>query len=112
VLVRRLLLIVMLLAAGPVGLAACGGGDAASDGTLPPIIGTTTTTTSTTTTTIYVPVTYTIEPGDGLFVIADKFGVDPDTLMNLNGIDDPDRIEAGDVLLIPQATIPATTVAG
>jgi LysM repeat protein len=98
------------LAVLPLGLVACGDDEpGGADGTLPPMLTTTTTTSTTTTTTIYVPVTYVIQPGDELFVIASQFGVSSDDLMNLNGIDDPDRIEAGDTLVIPQATLPTTT---
>jgi murein DD-endopeptidase MepM/ murein hydrolase activator NlpD len=42
--------------------------------------------------------TYTVKPGDTLSVIAEQLGVDADTLAKRNGITDPDRITAGQVL--------------
>lgn len=44
---------------------------------------------------------YTIQPGDTLFSIARQFGVTLDALVELNNIEDPDRINAGDQLFIP-----------
>lgn len=90
--------------------AACGGGDDAADQTLPPIATTTSSTSSTTTTTTWVPFTYDIQSGDSLQAIADKFGVDINKLAILNGITNPDAIEAGDKLEIPPPTAPTTTV--
>ena len=45
--------------------------------------------------------TYTIQAGDTLAVIAADFGVSLDRLIEANDIADPDRIEVGDVLVIP-----------
>ena len=45
-------------------------------------------------------VTYTIQPGDNLSVIAEKFGTTVDRLVELNGIENPNLIYAGDVLRI------------
>jgi LysM repeat protein len=76
----------------------------------------TTTTTSTTTTTVYqAPIFYAIQPGDNLFQIAQTFNVDMSALMSLNGITNPDRIEAGQILEMPPATgfvpvAPSTTM--
>jgi murein DD-endopeptidase MepM/ murein hydrolase activator NlpD len=47
--------------------------------------------------------TYTIVPGDTLFVIAQRFGVSLDDLVAVNGIADPDQLEVGRELLIPAA---------
>ena len=44
--------------------------------------------------------TYTIQPGDNLSVIAEKFGTTVDRLVELNGIENPNLIYAGDVLRI------------
>lgn len=68
---------------------------------LAPLTTTSTSTTTTTTTTLPPPVTYEIRSGDSLFSIAQLFGISVAELIELNGIDDPDRIEAGDELLIP-----------
>jgi len=76
----------------------------------------TTTTTTTTTTTVYrAPIFYAIQPGDNLFQIAQMFSVDMSALMRLNGISNPDRIEAGQILEMPPATgfmpvAPSTTM--
>ncbi len=47
---------------------------------------------------------YVVQPGDTLFVIAQDFGVDMTVLANVNSIPDVDRLEVGQVLLIPQGT--------
>ena len=58
-----------------------------------------------TTTTVYLePVYYTVEPGDSLFGIAEKFELNMAELMNINGITDPDRVDAGQQLKLPPAT--------
>jgi LysM repeat protein len=58
-----------------------------------------------TTTTVYQePVLYTVEPGDSLFGIAERFSLNMAELMNINGITDPDRVNAGQVLKLPAAT--------
>jgi peptidoglycan endopeptidase LytE len=92
----------------PFGAAACGD-DSGSADTLPPLITTTTSTTllETTTTTVSL---YTIQSGDSLSAIAEKFNVDQAALMMLNGISDPDHIEAGQVLKIPPQIVATTTV--
>ncbi len=48
-----------------------------------------------------VPTTYTVQPGDALSLIAERLGVDEDTLIRLNHITDPDHIEVGQVLRLP-----------
>lgn len=45
--------------------------------------------------------TYTVVPGDTLFVIAQQVGVPMETLITHNGISDPNQLEVGQVLLIP-----------
>ena len=44
---------------------------------------------------------YSVAAGDTLFSIAEKFAIPVDTLVQLNGITDPNLIRIGDVLLIP-----------
>ena len=46
------------------------------------------------------PVYYTIRPGDTLSEIAERFGTTVSALSTLNGISDPNRIYAGNTLLI------------
>lgn len=73
-------------------------------------------TTTTTTTTVYQPpITYVVQRGDTLFAIAQSFQVDMQALMTLNGITNPDRVEAGEELVMPPATgfvavAPSTTM--
>jgi LysM repeat protein len=98
----------VLLAVLPAATVACGDDEGAAD-TLPPIATTTSTTIVVTTTTAYVPVSYEIQSGDSLRGIAQRFGVDVDKLQILNGITNPDAIEAGAVLQIPPPTLPPTT---
>ncbi len=53
-------------------------------------------------------------PGESLFSIAQKFNLDMQEIIDLNKLDDPDKLDAGDVLKLPSATgfvavIPNTT---
>lgn len=98
----------VILAIAPLATVACGD-DEGSAGTLPPIATTTSTTLAITTTTEYVAISYEIQSGDSLKGIAEQFGVDMKKLQVLNGITNPDAIEAGDVLQIPPPTVPAAT---
>ena len=100
-----------VLVAIPLTAAACGADDPAGSNTLPPIATTTSSTVLLTTTTVWVPVSYEIQPGDGLGDIAAQFGVDIEKLATLNGITNKDDIEAGDILDIPPPTVPPATVA-
>ncbi len=80
---------------------------------------TTTTSTSTTssipaTTTSAPPEEYTVLPGESLFSIAQKFNLSMQEIIELNKLDKPDKLNAGDVLRLPSATgfvavIPNTT---
>lgn len=47
------------------------------------------------------PVTYVVQQGDRLIDIGESFGVTVDAIVQANGIADPNRIQAGDVLVIP-----------
>jgi len=88
-----------------------GGGDEPAPPVLPPLTTTSTTTTSTTTT-IAIIRTYEVQRGDSLFSIAQRFGVTVAAIIEANGIDDPDRIEAGQVLTLPpSAALTPTTIA-
>lgn len=51
---------------------------------------------------------YTIQPGDTLIVIAERFNVPVELLAQINDISDPDLIQAGQTLVIPdQAAVQA-----
>jgi LysM repeat protein len=89
--------VIALVALG--GVAACGTTDEASRQTLPPLE--TTTSTTTTTTTIPTERFYTVQSGDILAVIASERGVTVEAIVELNGLESPDEIRAGDVLEIP-----------
>lgn len=95
----RLLGLVAATAVLPLVAAACGGSDQVA-GTLPPIVTTTTTTTVLETTTT-VQRFYVVQSGDTLSKIAQRFGVAIEDLMAINGITNPDHIEAGQTLEIP-----------
>ena len=49
-------------------------------------------------------VEYTVKPGDWLFMIADSFGVDPQAIVDLNGLASDSQIQPGLVLKIPPST--------
>lgn len=54
---------------------------------------------------------YTVQSGDTLFTIAQRFGVSLETLVTINQIADPSVISVGQVLLIPGATATAPLAA-
>jgi murein DD-endopeptidase MepM/ murein hydrolase activator NlpD len=56
---------------------------------------------------------YTVAPGDTLGAIAAQLGVSIDALIAANAIDDPNRINPGQVLIVPNAdgSLPVTAVA-
>jgi LysM repeat protein len=85
-------------------VAACGDDAPAVQETLPPL-NTTTSTTSTILVTTTVQKYYVIQRGDTLSKIADSFNVRLEDLMALNGIDNPDKIEAGQELEIPTGAV-------
>lgn len=106
----RLVTLAAVVAAVPVLLVACSDDTATVSDTLPPIATTTTSTTVLETTTT-VPLFYTVQPGDILSVVAEQFGVSVDDIMALNNMTDPDHIEVGEELRIPQPgeVIPTTS---
>jgi LysM repeat protein len=90
-----------------VGLSACGGGgeEAAPTPTVTPsATATPPTTPKATPSPTPIRGTYEVEPGDTLSEIADRFGIDVETLAEANDITDPDLIYPGQVLIIPAQT--------
>jgi LysM repeat protein len=51
--------------------------------------------------------THVVQPGEALFTIAEKYGVTIQAIVDANQIQNPDHIEAGQVLIIP-IPVPAT----
>jgi lipoprotein NlpD len=47
---------------------------------------------------------HTVTRGDNLYRLGKAYGVSPEELVHANGIKDPDRIEVGQVIVIPHAT--------
>jgi LysM repeat protein len=47
--------------------------------------------------------TYVVRPGDSAFLIARRFGIDQGALLAANGITNPNRVYAGQVLTIPSS---------
>lgn len=104
---RRLLIIPLLALGLTVVAAACNGDDDGAFATLPPIR--TTSTTSTTVTTISTePQYYEVQSGDVLSIIAERFGVPMQAIMDANRITDPNAIQAGQTLRIPAGVVVAS----
>ncbi len=86
--------------------AACGTTDEASRATLPPII---TTTSSTVPPTIApqdgVRQFYKIKRGDTLAIIAASFDVTVQSIVELNDLENPDAIQAGQTIEIPTGVV-------
>ena len=58
-------------------------------------------------------VEYTVKAGDWLFQIAESFGVDPQAIVDLNGLTSESQVQAGLVLKIPPSSgVPATPISG
>ena len=55
-------------------------------------------------------VTYTVQSGDSLAAIADRFGTTAEAIAQANGISDPTQLAIGQVLAIPAATPEASEV--
>jgi LysM repeat protein len=69
---------------------------------------TTTTTSSvaaTTTTTIAVPLKHVVKSGESLFSIAQLYSVKMEAIIELNNLDNPDKLAVGDEVLLPQGSI-------
>ena len=56
-----------------------------------------------------VYVEYTVQEGDWIFTIAEAFAVDPQAILDLNGLASPDQITLGMVIKIPPSTGQAPT---
>lgn len=78
-----------------------GGGDGSTAAT-------TTTTSSvaaTTTTTIPVPLKHVVKSGESLFSIAQLYSVKMEAIIELNNLENPDKLAVGDEVLLPQGSI-------
>ena len=67
-------------------------------------VGTTTTSTSISPANTAPPLQYTVLPGESLYAIAERLKISAPALVALNKIKNPDRVDAGTVLLLPPAT--------
>lgn len=97
-------------------VAGCGTTDEASRETLPPIRTTIAITTTTSTTVPPGQRFYTIKPGETLGIIAASFEVTVQSIVDLNGLANPDAIQAGQTIEIPSGIVvvenlPTTIVA-
>jgi LysM repeat protein len=95
-------LLVAFVVAVPLLVLDLGGSDDGKSGTRSRAAVTTTAPRITTTT--RGPVRYTVQAGDTLLSIAERFGVSTRVIMEANGILDPDNLFAGQVLRIPPVT--------
>jgi len=97
--------IIMVLA---LATAACGGGDdeAATTTTALVTVLATTSVPAVTSTTIVPETTYEVKNGDVLGKIAENFGVGIQAILDANGLDDPNKLRVGQVLVIPRVAPP------
>jgi LysM repeat protein len=86
---------------GAASFAGCGTTDEASRETLPPIRTTIAITTTTSTTVPPGQRFYVIKPGDTLGTIAATLSVTVQSIVDLNGLANPDDIQAGQTIEIP-----------
>jgi LysM repeat protein len=87
------------------GLAACGTTDQASKETLPPIRTTTSTVAPATTTIPEGARFYKIKRGDTLAAIAASFNVTVQSIVDLNGLENADAIQADQTIEIPSNVV-------
>lgn len=99
----------VVLGAGLVVVAMACSDDPGSSPTLPPILTTTTLPIPTTANPIAQNQFYTIEPGDNLSSIADRYRVSVEAIMQKNNIPDPNAISVGQVLELPEEAVIPTT---
>lgn len=93
------------------GMSACGDDDAGSpQDTLPPILTLPTTVPTTVGPSTTAPRYYEVQRGDTLFNIADAFSLPIPAIMELNGIEDQNDIQAGQILELPSRSIVATSL--
>ncbi|MBP7999674.1 MAG: LysM peptidoglycan-binding domain-containing protein [Chloroflexi bacterium] len=55
---------------------------------------------------VTTPITHTLQPGENLTTIAQQYGVTVQAIIQANNLPNPDRIQAGTVLIIPANTEP------
>lgn len=111
---RRRAAVVVLAALVVVAGAGCGNlfGSGSSASTTLPTLPATTTTSLAVATTLAGPTEYVIERGDTMRRIAGKFNTSVEAILAVNpDITDQNKIQAGQKILIPAATAPATTAA-
>jgi LysM repeat protein len=95
----------LMLVPATLGLVACGTTDQASKETLPPIRTTTSTSAPATTTIPEGTRFYVIKRGDTLAAIAASFSVTVQSIVDLNGLENADAIQAGQTLEIPSGIV-------
>ncbi|WP_205528818.1 LysM peptidoglycan-binding domain-containing protein [Desertimonas flava] len=94
-----------------IAVGACGQSDGEGGSTMPRVPSNALVTLASSTTTT-IPTSYVIQEGDTLSAIAARFHVDVNALATLNGIVNPDDIEAGQTLQLPPASPTTTTTVG
>jgi cell wall-associated NlpC family hydrolase len=57
------------------------------------------------------PLTHTVRPGENLYRISLRYGVTVEAIARANGLTDPERIRAGQILTIPRTTSQKATAA-
>jgi LysM domain len=101
-------LTVVVIGAVVIGAAVFGGcadDEAGAGETLPPIRTTTTMATTTTSTLPEGRIFYEIKPGETLSIIAERFQVPVKSIVDLNGIENPDDVPAGATIEIPTGVV-------